>query len=414
MARFSLNPLNWFRKKTRPKAPPQATSPAVLKIPAKPRKSGNLFMHLINIQKSLRSMDLAMRQQIDFTWLVQKVTGQISLLKLEAETIGEEELAAVAGQVEAYFETVSEGRLDLDEEGLTVIHDFVDIFKGTIGDAVSKVGALDTERLQQWSSHYQALMARMKPGYDGELGKPEEASSLDEAELFEEPEPPVDEQLAAFDSIDVEYAEPAPLEEAPEVIHGGMPEQALEEEPGPEFEAAPEFDEATAEDDADFAIGVESVDQMEEPEPRADDEIPLYDPADEIHIRDVVISDAEIKSAREYMELGKSRPKLRESEEEGEVPEVEPILRDYFEPATGQEHAPAPKSPVELQEVERLKAKLSELHEKQEMLSTKMTSILGDYKKVVQSEVGRQERPSIEDLEIEDLEDIIFIGREKG
>ena len=72
------------------------------------------------------------------------------------------------------------------------------------------------------------------------------------------------------------------------------------------------------------------------------------------------------------------------------------------------------KSPVELEEVERLKSKLLELHEKQEKLSTRMTGILGDFKEVVKRTDVKPRPPAPEELSVEDLEDLIFIGRKKG
>jgi hypothetical protein len=144
----------------------------------------------------------------------------------------------------------------------------------------------------------------------------------------------------------------------------------------------------------------DSFDVEDESEPVPEDEIPLYDPSEEIAVRDVLISDAEIKTAREYMELGEDRPKVGEPAAANGLP---PKVPEKIE-----------KSPVQLQEVERLKSRLLELHEKQELLSSKMSNILGDYKKAVQTETGRKDSPSVEDLDLQDLEDIIFIGRDKG
>ncbi len=414
MAKFSANPLNWFRKKSRAQASP-SNSPSTIKPPAKPRKSGDIFMHLINIQKSLKSIELAMRQRMDFTWLVQEATGQISLLKLEAETMREEEWAAVACQVEEYFETVSEGRLDLDEEGLAVILDFVNLYKRALGDTVSDANTVSREQMEKWTSRYQALMARMRPSYEETSGsKPEQP---------DEPASAIEDKLAEPALADIEMAEPAGGEESPQEslqeslddFAEAAPQYTERAEAVDAFESPPEFADASLEPDADIEAEMESVDSMEEPEsPPAEDEIPLYDPAEQMQVRDVVISDAEIKTAREYMELGKSRPAIKESEKQSEPFETGSILQDRNESVFARRRETADKSPVELQEVERLKAKLAELHEKQEMLSTKMSSILGDYKKAVERETVGRETRSVEDLDMEDLEDIIFIGREKG
>jgi len=445
MTKFSPNPLNWFRKRKRSKTPPSSGQPALLKAPAKPRKSGNIFMHLINIQKSLRSLELSMRQKIDFSWLVQKITGQIAVLRLDAETIDEEELAAVAGQVEAYFETVAEGRLDFDEKGLAVMLECTNIYKNALGDTVSDEPSFHRKRLESWNELYQSLMANMKPTYE----EPTEKDREETHEIEEEPgtvdeqvdetyEPPpvleLSDEDAEIEAAEHESTEDIPEEPAFEDIEEAVPGAADEvfEEEIPEELQAEAFDDyepaqSTVEETqesisrewppifsetpADFA-SMSLEDEIESPDEAGDfgeededefapeEEIPLYDPREDLAVRDVVISDAEIKSAREYMELGEDRPKFHE-----------PAVVDDSPP---QECKPIEKSPVQLQEVERLKSKLSELHEKQELLSTKMSTILGDYKKAVQTETGMQDVPSVEDLDIEDLEDIIFIGREKG
>ena len=54
------------------------------------------------------------------------------------------------------------------------------------------------------------------------------------------------------------------------------------------------------------------------------------------------------------------------------------------------------------------------MHEKQESLSSKMTDLLGGFKKAVRADADRQEPVPFEKLDIDDLEDIIFIGRGKG
>jgi chemotaxis protein histidine kinase CheA len=454
MTKFSPNPLKWFKKKTRSKASLSPGQPALLKARAKPRKSGDIFMHLITIQKSLRSLELSMRQKIDFSWLVQKITGQLAILKLEAETVDEEELAAVAGQVEAYFETVAEGRLDFDEKGLAVMLEFTNIYKNALGDTVSDQPDFHQKRLEGWNESYQALMANMRPSFEEAPAQteevPMEGTSAKVHEIRDEELEPFDEQLeetyetpSALELTDAEtglefagyesdmYAaeEPATLdldEDTDEIgalaefieqiseepaatpsdfpMEDEIPEEEPEdivEEPSPVvFETPADFASSLPEDEIDAIDNFGDFDIQDEGESESEDEIPLYDPSDELQVRDVVISDAEIKSAREYMELGEDRPKVRE-----------PVAADSPPP---HEHDVIEKSPVQLEEVERLKSKLSELHEKQEMLSTKMSSILGDYKKAVQTEPVGRDLPAVEDLDLEDLEDIIFIGRDKG
>ncbi len=66
------------------------------------------------------------------------------------------------------------------------------------------------------------------------------------------------------------------------------------------------------------------------------------------------------------------------------------------------------------EEVKRLQSKLSRVHEKQELLMSKMSSILGGHRKVTQDGAGGLRRSSVDDPEIEELENIIFIGRNRG
>lgn len=443
MTKFSPNPLKWLKQKQWRKAAKTAGAPpGLLKSAATPRKSGDIFLHLITIQKSLKSMELAMRQQIDFTWLIQKITAQISILKLESETIGEEELAAVAGQVEAYFETISEDRLDFDEKGLAVMLEFTNIYKDAFADAVSNPPEVDQDRLKGWNKCYQALMAEMRPGYGD--------SPLEAAEIVEDPAEVAQDQMAAAQADEIVESRPVleltdedagiePEEpEPPEAIEDaakkpeaastdvgdfGELEEEVPEEEVPEGAAAQErkqeADEAAVFESAPPEDEVDMLDEVESPEEpwASDDDIPLYDPSEEIRVRDVVISDAEIKSAREYMELGESTPEVRRPAEGAHVESDELSGVDRPEPVTTGSRfgrRKTDRSPVQLQEVERLKSKLSELHEKQEMLSTRMSNILGDYNKAVRTEAVAGDRSSIEDFDIEDLEEIIFIGRGKG
>lgn len=407
-----LNPLKWFKRKLQPPTPSRSASQPILKMPAKPRKSGNIFMLLITIQKSLKSIELALRQKIDFTWLMQKTAGQMSVLKLEAETVKEEELAGVAGQVKAYFETVSEGRLDFNEEGLSVISDFVNIFKDAMGDPVSGPGSLDRERLEEWDSRYQALMAQMKPGYEDTLLERDKAG---EAESFDEPDLSVagEEAAASEEGKEAQYVETAPVGEPEEEEITISYQEAIEDD-APVDSPAGEiiFDVSDKVDpEASGEVAGDLTDTIESPH---EEEIPLYDPSEEIHVRDVVIPDAEIKSAREYVELGEFRPEFEESEESPDETEAESAAIGSEEISPEPARVKPDWSPVQLQEVERLKEKLFELHEKQESLSSKMTDLLGGFNKAVRADADRQEPVSFEKLDIDDLEDIIFIGRGKG
>ncbi len=407
MAKFSLNPFRWFRKKPRPVPSAASISSPVLKPPAQPRKSGNIFLHLITLQKTLQSVDLAVRQGIDYTWLVQKAASQVSLLKLEAETVGEEELAQAAGQVLAYFETVSGERLDLDEEGVALIREFAIIFKDAIGDAVPGVRALDTRQLEQWNSRYQWLMARMKP-----IEVDVSPSETEEAEVEEEE---VDDAAPAVEAIDEVRADgEVVVEETTEEED----EWALDESFGDKAPAAfpgegdfiPPFDRERLVESTER----ERSDESDVSEPDSMEELAAYDPADEFQARDVVIPDAEIKSARESIEAGEPRPEFAERKEEPVTPTTRPPEPQRARPVPRRDEEQPVKSPVQLEEVERLKEKLLELHEKQEMLSSRMSGILGDFKKVVRGEHESHEPVSVEEFDIEDLEDLIFIGRKKG
>jgi hypothetical protein len=255
-----------------------------------------------------------------------------------------------------------------------------------MGDPVSGPGSLDRKRLEEWDSRYQALMAQMKPGYEDTLLEREKAG---EAESFDEPDIPVAREEAAASEEGIE--DDAPVDSpAGEII----------------FDVSDKVDsEASGEVAGDLADTIESPHE---------EEIPLYDPSEEIHVRDVVIPDAEIKSAREYVELGEFRPEFGESEESPDETEAESAAIHSEEISPDPARVKPDWSPVQLQEVERLKEKLFELHEKQESLSSKMTDLLGGFKKAVRADADRQEPVSFEKLDIDDLEDIIFIGRGKG
>ena len=273
-------------------------------------------------------------------------------------------------------------------------------------------------------------MSKMRPSY-------EEEATLEVEETAEEP-PELPEAPFASESAD-EIAETPPVLELTDDDAGIEPESVeeaardkYEQEAALDLEADADFPSSLPDDEVDIPDEVaeaksepESFDYSEalDQEEEVDDEIPFYDPSDEIDVRDVVISDAEIKSAREYMELGETKPKVSKPEVSRPIADepVEfdsPAQADQLEPAaagTGPAEMRGDRPPVQLQEVERLKSKLSELHEKREALSSRMSNILSDRdKEAAYSEVDLQERPSIEELDIEDLEDIIFIGRNKG
>jgi hypothetical protein len=142
------------------------------------------------------------------------------------------------------------------------------------------------------------------------------------------------------------------------------------------------------------------------------EKIPLYDPSEQMLLRDSVIRDAEVKSAREFVEMGEPMPQVIPRDERAKA-------RDTAKPPPSpgkirEDKEKIAQSPVQLEEVERLKRKLLELHEKQEMLSSKMSGILGGIKKAVQSDTSAQEGISVEKMDIDQLEDLIFIGRKKG
>lgn len=396
MAKFSLNPLRWLRQKSKPAEPRPTTSAPLLKPAAQPRKSGNIFMQLITLHKNLQSMELASRQGIDCSPLLQKASGQITLLKREAEKAGEEELAQGAGQLLAYLDTVSEGRLDLDEEGVKVIRDFIIIFKEAMGDAAPGLRALDNERLDAWDSRYQSLMARMKP-----IKEEIEISELDIEATAPEAEEAIGAGVGEEDSIH-------------EVVET---REEVQEEPAEEMPsvAAPADEEVVQESDQ---KPVEEQVEVPADEPLAaevstPDKPPIYEPSEELQVGDVVISDAEVKSARELMELGERKPEMAGISDEAETSTVGPFDSRRSDKDDGEDGVSV-KSPVQLEEVERLKKKLLELHEKQEMLSSRMSGILGGLKKVVKSEQKPPEPTSVDDMELEQLEEIIFAGRKKG
>jgi chemotaxis protein histidine kinase CheA len=329
-------------------------------------------MHLITIQKSLKSIELAMRQQIDFSWLIHKITGQISVLKLEAETISEEQLAGVAGQVEAFFETVSDGRLDFDEKSLAIILEFTNIYKDTLGDAVSETSSNHRLRLDAWNKCYQGLMADMRPSFEARPIR---------VRPFEPPPPPEPDNTQIGSTL-----EPSELElydEEPEELASvldidpvKLPSQVDRE---PDYVA----DEDVEEPEPDY---VADDDISDDPEPWSPgDDIPVYDQGlDGYYSRDVVISDSETISARECLEM-----------EESQADDA-----DCVGVAESEE-------PVRFQELSDLKAQLSELHEEQEQISSTMSEILD-------AQALDSDQVPFDMLDEQGLEDIIFISREKG
>ncbi len=413
MPKFSLNPLRWLKDK-QPSQSSKSMSSPVLKPRAQPRKSGNLFMHLITLQKSVQSMELALKQGIDSIWLVQKAASQASLLKMEAGTVGEEEVSEAAGQMLEYFETVSEGRLELDSEGVGAIRDLLIAFKDVIGDAAPGVRTLDFEQVALWNKRYQALMAQMKPIESLEFLKLDDALEEEKPE-DEEPVQEADSKLEAETLTPEEEESVVSKEEAAEETtafeHDEQAISEVEESEEIGFPGVREFASSVVPEGSD---GDEQSD-VEGPEPvseeNLEEELAVYDPADELSVRDVVISDSEIKSAREFMELGEPKPQL-DFEDEGESEETPGAAS--AQPSNAENGASGVKSPVRLEEVERLKRKLLELHEKQEMLSSRMSGILGGLREAVQPAKRTEGAVSVEELDVDELEDIIFIGRKKG
>jgi len=364
-------------------------------------------MHLILLQKTFQSMDLSLRQQIDSTWLVQKAASQVSLLRLEAETVGEEELAQAAGQVLTYFETINEGRLDLDAEGVAVVRDFALIFKDALGDAAPGVRALDEKQVEAWESRYQALMAHMRPMIEEEadLAEPEDVGPGEEDEIALE-------TSGAYAAGPVETDEDERVDDALDETYKPVHADSVDEDVAADYpdeeEFAPVADEAFPAEPEEIheEAAKEEIADLDPSETTSAEDLPFYDPAEDVRARDVVIPDAEGRSARERMAMREPEPDLAARRQESEAPpsRVAPAGSDKE----------APKAPVQLEEVERLKEKLLQLHEKQEMLSSRMSGILGGLKKAVRGEDGRQEPPPVEDLDVDELEDLIFIGRRKG
>ncbi len=397
MSKFSLNPLKWLKRESKPAEPPPIISSPLLKPAAQPRKSGNIFMQLITLHKNLQSMELACRQGIDPSSFVRKASDQIALLKREAEMVGEEELAQGAGQLLAYLDTVSECRLDLDEEGVKVMRDFIIIFKDAMGDAAPGLRILDSERLEMWNSRYQSLMARMKP-IENEI----DISDLD-ADVAAVKS---DEDVSISTSVD------EPVQEAIEA-YGQVQDELAESKPALDFPSGGELGRQSDQEPSEEAVEETPADDVVSAGVSTPDSLPPYETDEELHVSDVVISDAEIKSAREFMELGEPKPELARKADDAGARTVAPLdARGAFK--NNGDDGTSVKSPVQLEEVERLKKKLLELHEKQEMLSSKMTGILGGLKKVVKAEQKPAEPPSVEELGVDQLEDIIFAGRKKG
>jgi hypothetical protein len=392
MSKVPGNPLKWFKKEKRTPSPPPQPIRSV-KQPAHPRKSGNIFMHLINLQKNLQAIELAFRQGLDYQGLVQKTKVIVSALKMEAEVAGEEDLAQGAGQILACLETILDNRLDLDEEGIGTIFDFVVLFKDALGEAVPGIARLNHARLEEWNVRYQEFMSRMKP-------IKEDVGQQNTGEPFVE-------DLHALESME-EIHEPA------------VPEAVLQEEVFPEEEQALESG-AVEEEPADaISAQVESLDTPEDRDvadvqsPEDDVEgLQVVESVSELNVQDIIISDAERKSARETLESGESDSASPPVFQKNGLFDLgqQPSERNGSSPFRNGESAV--KTPVQLEEVERLKKKLLHLHEKQELLSSKMSGILGDLKKTAQ-EQKTPETVSVEDLDIDDLEDLIFIGRKKG
>lgn len=387
-----------------------------------------MFMRLIRLQKRLQALELTLRQKADFTSLLQEIIDQIAILKKEAAAADEEELAGVIGQVSAYFDTVSEGRLAFNAEGLGVIRDFVLIFKDAIGDAAPGVGSLDKQQLRAWNARYQALMAQMEPIYEKIIPEPV-------TEEVAEPEPVtekvVDDYTPSTDEAedDTEKDEPIPVTQlSDDSLNAGI-EIGNQKESFIAFRAAE--DSVGQWDEEDIIEGSQPQEPEEASPVQATDTdgIPLYDPSADMGGRDDVISDEEIRSVREFIERDEPESEFVEPEvkavdgpePEFIAPEAEPEEKAP-EPVEVVQEKPAPdmkpdqsfQSSIQLEEIQELKQKIFELHEKQEILSSKVSGMLGDIE-VAKSEPDQQDAAAPdEDLSVEDLEDIIFIGRRKG
>jgi hypothetical protein len=395
MSKIPVNPLKWFKKEERTFSPPPPPTRTV-KQPAHPKKSGNVFMHLINLQKNLQAIELAFRQGLDYHGLVQKTKEIVSALKLEAEVACEEDLAQGAGQVLACLETILDNRLDLDEEGIGTIFDFVALFKDALGEAVPGIARLNHARLEEWNVRYQEFMSRMKP-IEEDIAQSEP----------QEKDEPLAENLQAFESIE-EIDEPAVSEAVlEERIHPEEEQEqesaAVEEEPADAISAQVESLDTIA--DLDIADGQLPKDDEEE--------LQVVESLPELDVQDIIISDTEKKSPKEMIESGETDSDSPPVFQKNGLFDLgqQPSERNGSSPFRNGESAV--KTPVQLEEVERLKKKLLHLHEKQELLSSKMSGILGDLKKTAQ-EQKTPETVSVENLEIDDLEDLIFIGRKKG
>ncbi len=413
-------------------------------------------MQLISLQKKLQALELSLKQRTDFTVLLQEITDRVSMLRKEAAAADEEELAEVIGQISAYFDTVSEGRLALNAEGLGVIRDCIVIFKDAIGDAAPGVGSLNRQQLRIWNARYQALMAQMEPIFEEIIPEPVTEDGA-------EPEPVAEKTDGDYiPSIhktedDTEKDKTVPLRRSSDDSLNAGIEIGNQKESFVAFRAAEGSVERRDDEDV---IEASAPQEPEEASPvRATDAdgIPLYDPSAHMGGRDVVISDEEIRSVREFIE--RDEPEAESIEPDAEVaeepepefvepdveaaeepepepkfiePDVEPTPQ-FISPAEEPEvEAPEPveiiqerplfrrksdrsfQSSIQLEEIQKLKQKIFELQEKQEMLSSTVNDMLGDIK-AAKSEPGQREvaEPD-EDLSVEDLEDIIFIGRKKG
>jgi hypothetical protein len=342
-------------------------------------------MHLINLQKSLQALELALRQDMELGGLLQKAREIVSALRLEAELIGEEELAQGAGQVLAYLETVLEGRLELDETGTGTVLDFVIFFKDALTDATLKVQAANSRELREWNERYQNLMARMKPIEEEIIAR--EVSEVQENKEELEAIEPVLELSDADEEANAVSVPGEEMQSAQEVV--------LEEQ---------DADSTDAQTAAGIAERVEEASQAEE----VVEEVQLMESAPENMAADVVIPDAETKSARELLES------LEPLVSPASALDQEIVIAGGNGFKSKRNGDSPVRIPVQLEEVERLKKKLLQLHEKQEILSSKMSGILGDLKK--NTSVDQQERRglSIEKMDMAEIEDLIFIGRKKG
>ena len=272
--------------------------------------------------------------------------------------------------------------------------------------------------------------------------EPEEIVAAEDVPVaVEKPEEPELEEIVAAEDVPVavekqEEPEPEEVAAAEDTVASVEEEKESDQEedvlritdfPEGELKVAPEIgnqkesfvafradDDSTEQIEEEDIIGADEIEEEPVPlETSAEDDIPFYDPSADRANRDVVISDEEIKSVREYIEREEPRPEFIVPEEKPEGTEPESVEAVYERPAPVAQPDEPYQLPVQLEEIQELKKKIFELHEKQEILSSKVTGMLGDIKAAIDGP-AKQETAPVEELSTDELEDIIFIGRKKG